>query len=177
MKADLQWWQSFLDDWDGLKLLRNLNDRPTWHVWTDASETYGMGGYILKQPGLPPSPEDVFSIRVPTRHRRKDIQFKEIKAVHHAMQLWQDRLRGSKLILYCDNDACIHGLQKTSIRGPAMGPLRDIAMLLATHNVHLVPIWIPIKANFLADNLSRFKYRKIADANPQLRHLASSPPN
>ena len=50
-----------------------------------------------------------------------------------------------------------------------MGPLRDIAMLLATYNIHLVPIWILTKANFLADDLSRFKYRKIANANPQLR--------
>ena len=177
MKADLQWWHSFLKDWDGLQLLRNLDGRPTWHIWTDASGKHGMGGYILKQPGLPPSAQDVFSIRVPTRHRCKDIQFKEMKAVHHAIQLWLDRLRGSKLTLYCDNDACIHGLEKSSIRGPAMAPLRDIAMLLASYDVHLVPIWIPTKANLLADDLSRFRFRKIANSNPQLRHLASSPPN
>ena len=177
MKADLRWWVTFLKDWDGLKLLRNLNDRPTWNVWTDASGNLGMGGYILKQPGLPPSPQDVFSIRVPTRHRRKDIQFKEMKAVHHAIELWLDRLRGSKLILHCDNDACIYGLAKSSIRGPAMAPLRDIAMLLATFDIILIPIWIPTKANALADDLSRFKYRKIADSNPQLRHQASSQPS
>ena len=177
IKADLHWWLTFLDNWDGLKLLRNLDDRPTWYVWTDASGNHGMGGYILNEPSLRPSLQDVFSIRVPTRHRRKDIQFKEMKAVQHAVQLWLDRLRGSKLILYCDNDACIHGLIKTSIRGPAMAPLRSIAMLLASQDIHLVPIWIPTKANLLADDLSRFRFRKIANSNPQLRHLAASQQN
>ena len=177
MKADLQWWLTFLDGWDGLKLLRDLNGRPAWYVWTDASGNHGMGGYILNQPGLPPSPQDVFSIRVPTRHRRKDIQFKEMKAVHYAIQLWLHRLRGSKLTLYCDNDACVYGLIKSSIRGPAMAPLRDIVMLIARYDIHLIPIWIPTKANLLADDLSRFRFRKIADLNSQLRHLASSQQN
>ena len=58
-----------------------------------------------------------------------------------------------------------------------MAPLRDIAMLLASYDIHLVPIWIPTKANLLADDLSRFRFRKIANAHPQLRHLASSQQN
>ena len=168
MKADLLWSQSFLDQWDGLKLLRHLDSRLTWHIWTDASGRHGIEGYIrehLSQPAL-----EAFSIRLATRHRRKDIQFKEMKAVQQAIQLWLARLRGSKLILYCDNDACVHGLQKSSIRGSAMAPLRDIAMLLARYDIHLVPIWIPTKVNQLADDLSRFRYRKIADENPQLRY-------
>ena len=100
-----------------------------------------MGGYIQEdafQPVL-----EAFSIRMPTRHRRKDIQFKEMKVVQLAIQLWLPKLRGSKLILYCDNDACIQGLQKSSIRGPAMAPLRDIALLLARNDIHVVPVWIP----------------------------------
>ena len=143
MRADLLWWQSFLKDWDGLMLLRHLDSRHTWHIWTDASGKHGMGGYILEHPDLLASAQEAFSVRMPTRHKCKDIQFKEIKAVHNAIQLWLDRLRGPKLILYCDNDACIHGLHKSSIRGPAMAPLRDIAMLLARNDIYLVPTWIP----------------------------------
>ena len=48
MKADLQWWQTFLDNWDGLKLLDHLDSRLTFHIWTDASGRLGMGGYILQ---------------------------------------------------------------------------------------------------------------------------------
>ena len=175
MKADLRWWHTFLDDWDGLKLLQHLDSRPTYHIWTDASGKYGMGGYI--QESTSQLIMEAFSVRVPTRHRRKDIQFKEMKAVQLAIQLWLPRLRGSNLILYCDNDACIHGLQKSSILGPAMAPLRDIALLLARNDIHLVPVWIPTKANQLADDLSRFRYRKIADAYPQLRYPPIPPQN
>ena len=173
MKADLLWWSTYLDDWEGHKLLRHLDSRPTWHIWTDASGRLGMGGYIREHASQPV--REAFSIRLATRHRRKDIQFKEMKAVQQAIQLWLPRLSGSKLILYCDNDACVYGLQKLSIRGPAMAPLRDIAMLLARNDIHLIPTWIPTKANQLADDLSRFRYRKIADENPQLRYPPITP--
>ncbi len=99
-----------------------------------------------------------------------------MKAIQHAIQLWLGRLSGSRLILYCDNDACVYGLYKSSIRGPAIIPLRYIAMLAAKNDIILVPTWIPTKANQLADDLSRFRYRKIADIFPQLHHLAISPP-
>ena len=79
------------------------------------------------------------------------------------------------LTLCCDNDACVHALQKSSIRGLAMAPLRDIAMLLARNDIYLIPVWIPTRANQLADNLSRFRYRKIADEYPQLRYPPISP--
>lgn len=108
MKADLHWWHDFLEDWDGLKLLVHLNSRPTFHIWTDASGRLGMGGYILQH--LSDPVQEAFSIRLATRYRRKDIQFKEMKAVCQAIQLWLIRLRGFKLILYCDNDVYVYGL-------------------------------------------------------------------
>ena len=56
-----------------------------------------------------------------------------------------------------------------------MAPLRDIAMLVATDDVIIDAIWIPTKANELADNLSRFRFKKITDEFPQLRYLAIAP--
>ena len=173
MKADLLWWQAFLDDWDGLKLLRHLDSRPIFYIWTDASSRLGMGGYILQHLSEPV--QEAFSIRLATRDRRKDIQFKEIKAVHQAIQLWLVRLRDSKLTLYCDNEACVYSLRKLSIRGPAMAPLRNVAMLLAQNDIYLDAVWIPTRANKLADDLSRLRYRKIADAHPQLRYPPIAP--
>ena len=69
MKDDLQWWQAYLDEWDGLKLLVHLDSRPTFHIWTDASGRLGMGGYILQHLSEPV--QEAFSIRLATRHRRK----------------------------------------------------------------------------------------------------------
>ena len=99
-----------------------------------------------------------------------------MQAVSHALHLWLDQLRGTKVVLYCDNEACVHGLSKLSIRGLAMGPLRQIAITMAEYDILLVPIWIPTHANQLADDLSRFRYRKIANTYPQLRYLNTPPP-
>ena len=174
MKADLLWWKTFLEDWNGISLLRHVADRQIKYIWTDASGKFGLGGYMLERPGM--AVHNIFSTRVATRHIRKDIQFKEMQAVNYALQLWLDQLRGTKVVLYCDNDACVHGLSKLSIRGLAMGPLRQIATTMAEYDILLVPTWIPTHANQLADDLSRFRYRKIADMYPQLSHLTTPPP-
>ncbi len=177
MKADLLWWKTFLKDWNGLKLLRLVADRDSWYIWTDASGKLGMGGYILKHPDLLQHVQDVFSTRVPSRHARKDIQFKEMTAILHAIRLWIGKLHGTRLVLHCDNEDCVHGLRKSTMRGPAKAPLRKIAMLIASHDILLIPTWIPTKANQLADDLSRFRYRKIADRFPQLNHLPRHHPS
>ena len=91
-------------------------------------------------------------------------------------KVWLDRLRGTRVVLYCDNDACVHSLSKLSIRGLAMGPLRQIATTIAEYDILLCPTWIPTHANHLADDLSRFRFRKIANMHPQLRHLTTPPP-
>lgn len=45
-----------------------------------------------------------------------------------------------------------------------MAPLRDIAMLLAQHDILVVEVkWIHSYENSLADMLSRMQYDKIAD--------------
>ena len=132
-----------------------------------------MGGHISRQAEILVSiqEQDVFSVPVPTQHCYKDIQYKEMRAISHALQLWLDQLQGQQVILYCDNEDCVYGLQKSSICGSAMSPLQQIAMLMATHDVIVIPTWIPTKENQLADDLSRFRYQKVADTYPQLRCL------
>ena len=137
IKADLLWWKAFLKDWNGISLPQKVADRQIKHIWTDASGKSGLGGYMLDQPDS--TVYDVFSTRVATRHIRKDIQFQEMQAVNYALHLWLDQLRGRKVFLYCDNEACVHGLSKLSIRGLAMGPLRQIAMTMTEYDILLVP--------------------------------------
>lgn len=126
---------------------------------------------MLKHPSELQEVQHAFSTRFPTRLRKKDIQFKEMKAILHAVRIWRCFLPGAFLQLYCDNDAVVQGVRKTTIRGGAMAPLREI-VLLATRLDILVEIqWIPTAMNCLADDLSRFKLTKVADIYPQLRYL------
>ncbi len=73
---------------------------------------------------------------------------------------------------YPDNNAVVGGPRKSSIRGPAMGPLRQIAILLANNDIELKIVWIPTGENTVADCLSRGDYARIADICPLLRSIA-----
>ena len=87
MKADLLWWKTFLKDWNDLKLLRNVVSRRLWYIWTDVSGKLDIEGYILKYSNLLSHVQNVFSTRVTSRHTRKDIQFKEMAVILHAIRV------------------------------------------------------------------------------------------
>lgn len=173
MRADLEWWHHFLTSWNGIQLLRFPHDRPCFYMWTDASSTRGLGGYLLDHPSQPPAIDRLFASRVPTRHAVKgDIQFREMLAVKFAVKRWLSLLAGSHIVIRCDNAAVVSGLKKSSIHGPAMSPLRQLTLLFAMHDIIVSAIWIPTRANELADLLSRFRFGKVADLYPQLTKQA-----
>ena len=117
------------------------------------------------------SSAEVFSIRTSSRDMKKQINVKEMMAVLHALRKWLPIFKGSKLVIYGDNQAVVNGLRNGSIRGPAMKPLRDIAMLLALHDIVIESHWISSRENTLADMLSRGQWNKIADNYPLLQDL------
>jgi hypothetical protein len=169
IRADLTWWHRFLLHWNGIRLLRLVEERPTHFLWTDASTNFGLGGYILDHRAQPVSIDHVFAARVPSRGQAKDdIQFREMLAIKFAFKRFLPRLAGSLVTAHCDNEAVCHGLRKSTIHGPAISPLRELALLLAAHDIIVVPIWISSEENTLADLLSRFRFKKIAELYPQL---------
>ena len=66
-------------------------------------------------------------------------------AVLHALSTWLPLLARSRLIIYGDNTGVVQGLKHSSIVGPAMDPLRKIAMILATYDIVIESNWIPSK--------------------------------
>ena len=172
IKADLRWWSRFLVNWNGIRLLKHYADRPIFHIWTDASGSIGLGGFILGDPpGDPPdlsAAREAFSIQHSTRWKDKDIQFKETMAILCALRQWRSKLAGARVFLYCDNEAVVAGITHSSIRGQAMAPLRDIVLTCALHDILLHPRWLSTKDNYLADDLSRRRLQHIANMFPQL---------
>jgi len=168
MRQDLLWWKTFLAKWNGVHVLRKLESRRSLHLWTDASGLHGMGGYYLLHPSLPPAAHQVFSKRFGTRLRSKHINVKEMVAVLHALQTWLPHFAGSNLTVYGDNAAVVAGINKSSMRGGAMTPLRRIALLAAAHDILLHAQWISTIENRLVDMLSRAKFGTIANEFPQL---------
>lgn len=172
IKEDLRWWKNFLPQWNGIYLMQQ--SKPIVKIWTDASGSYGIGGYILQEyESLNHiSTTKAFSMRFSTRHRPMHINVKEMIAVLRALNHFGTS--GCEVNLYCDNWAVVQGLRKSSIRGAAMEPLRKIAMLAALTNVTINAIWIPTKQNYLADMLSRGKLDAVANLYPFLQIITEN---
>ena len=166
IKADLLWWHHFLPLWNGIHIISP--SRPLLRLWTDASGDFGIGAYILQggQTTHTLPAEQVVSERYTTRLRAKHINEKEMTAILHAIRRWLPMCKGAHLLLYCDSFAVMSGVKKTSIRGGAMHPLRNIAMMAAIYDIEIEPHWLSTKENFLADWLSRGLFGKIADNYP-----------
>lgn len=154
IKADLSWWHHFLPKWNGIRMIQP--SRPMRWLWMDALGEYGMGAYILRERESPStiSCQQAFSERFTSRLQTKHINVKEITAILHTLQRWLPIIKGSCLILYCDNFAVAKGVEKTSIRGNAMHALRAITMLVAINDVKIESHWISTKHNAIADLLS-----------------------
>jgi hypothetical protein len=167
VKRDLQWWQEFLPQWNGIRLLQP--SRLQAYLWTDASGTKGIGGYFLLDRSVLPQRSQVFSRMVPQRHKKKHINYKEMFAVLQALQLWLASFAGRRVHVYCDNEAVVTALRKQTIRGNAISPLRKIAMLAALHDVQLTIHWIATAENALADALSRWDWARVANMCPHLQ--------
>ena len=172
MRLDLKWWKEFLPKWNGIRLL--TDKKPVIRLWTDASGRYGIGGYYLKDQEQEQdlTSSKAFSQRFSTRLRHCHINVKETQAILHAFQIWKSQLKDSHLIIHCDNEAVATGLQKLTLRGPAMNPLRKLLMLAALNNISIESIWIPTRSNVLADLFSRGKFKLIAEKFPLLQTTA-----
>src|SRR5947207_13686529 len=69
-KQDLHWWTRFLSSWPAISMIQC--SRVNYDLATDASGLRGIGGIFNGQ---------IFSQRVPIRHRTKHINFKEMFAI------------------------------------------------------------------------------------------------
>jgi len=171
-RRDLQWWKEFLPIWSGISAIQL--SRPRYHIATDASGKKGIGGVWFEADNK----FNMFATRLNRRHRPKHINWKELFAVLYAFASWADNWGESRVIVFCDNEAVVAGINKRTIRGAAINPLQSLFLLAAQRNIDVVAVWVPSKANALADALSRFDSEKITNlvgqqANSLLRRQPS----
>jgi hypothetical protein len=168
-KQDLRWWTLFLSSWSTISLIQL--SRVVFHVNTDASGLKGIGGVYDGR---------IFSSRVPSRHKEKHINWKEMFAVLHAVILWHKEWTYGSVDVACDNAAVVGGINKRSIRGPAIRPLRAILLISAVFDIDIKAHWVSTKENVIADAASRHDFKKLAklgfkDQVVALRHRPSAP--
>jgi hypothetical protein len=157
-RRDLVWWKTLLPAWSGISAIAPA--RPHTVIATDASGKKGIGGVWF-------ATMEMFSTRMPRRHRLKHINYKEMHAVLHAFAEWGDNWKGQLVEVQCDNEAVVAGINKRTIRGSAIGPLQHLLLLAAVLDVEVRATWIPTKENALADALSRFDVARITTLTGQ----------
>ena len=156
-KIDLQWWQRFLSSWSAISLIQP--SRVNHDIATDASGLKGIGGVHKRC---------VFSERMPTRHRSKHINFKEMFAILHAFLLWHNLWANGRIRIASDSSVIVDAINKRSIKGPAIRPLQSILLVAAVLDIDLMAFWIPSEENMVADAASRFDFKKLAELGFQV---------
>lgn len=164
VRSDIAWWLAFSREWNGIRLLQP--SAPTLHIYTDASGTKGLGGYF----------GDLwFCTRVARRHRAKDIQFKELYAILHAILCWGHTWSGQHIVFHCDNQDVVSWLTKGTGRSKhAMPILRIVIMIAVCLKFSFSCVWLPSAENAIADAASRFQYSRMFDLAPYLSSKSSS---
>ena len=95
-----------------------------------------------------------------------DINIFEVRAVRLAIEYWGSRWRHQVLHVYTDNKTTFYGIQKGYIDGAANDNLRALLCIAASFDIRILPQWIKGTNNELADALSRFDLRAIANWCP-----------
>ena len=157
IKGDLHWWKAFLMSWSSISIIQI--SRVNHDIATDASGLKGIGGVHKRH---------VFSERVPTRHKQKHIDWKEMFAILHAFLLWHQLWFHGTVRIACDNTAVVDAINKRSIKGATIRPLQTILLVAAVHDINLLAFWIPSKENIVADAASRHDYEKLANLGLQV---------
>lgn len=73
MTADLEWWDTFLPQWNRVKILKQIECHRQINLWTDASSFFGIGGYYLEDSESILLTTQAFSVRLHTKHRKRHI--------------------------------------------------------------------------------------------------------
>ncbi len=163
-RADLAWWSTYAESWNGVRLLQQA--RQTLHVHTDASGTKGIGGTF----GV-----DWYASRVPHRLRHAHIQVKELYAVLQALLRWGERWRGCHVVFHVDNSAVVDAINNRTIRSsPTMSLMRHIVMIAACLDMSFSSSWLPSHENAIADAASRYQYKQLFTLAPSLNRQPST---
>ncbi|CAH1239165.1 Hypp5742 [Branchiostoma lanceolatum] len=150
-RLDLAWWDRFLHVFNGVSLIApTLDTSPDEVVSTDACST-GCGAY---SDGL------YFHTRFPEslaqRHRDR-IHVLEMLTIVVAARLWGSAWSHLRILVRCDNEACVHVLNSGRSRDKdLLTCARELWMLAATHTFELKASHISGCDNRIADHLSRW---------------------
>ena len=162
-RADLAWWNCFLQTWNGTSLFPP-DTTNTVHVYADASGGFGVAAIIPYtswfQCKWPPSWEEI------------SIACKELLPIVVAAALWGSTWTGRHVTFHSDNMAVTHVLESRTAQQPLMMHLlRCLAFYTAYYKFDYSSLHIPGHLNTAADALSRNNLCLFLSLDPQAQQI------
>ena len=147
-RADLGWWQELLASWSGTSIQQFLIRRqPDFHVYSDASGSWGCGAWFGSQ---------WFQVPWPPQSVLTTPALRELFPIILACAVWGSDWTGRLVLCHSDNVAAVMHVNRLHARDPmACHLLRCLAFFQALYECRLRAIHIPAAGNGLADLLSR----------------------
>lgn len=168
-RADLAWWQRFVESWNGA-FLPSTATLPTIHLTSDASGVWGCGAWHQMS---------WFQCRWDSKALHLTIVEKELIPIILAGTIWGNKWWDHQVVCHCDNQAVNACLRSHSSRHKGvMHLLWCLVFVEAQLGFYFQPAYVSTKANHLADDLSRNQsssfLSKVPTANPQPAPLPST---
>ena len=147
-RADILWWHLFMDRWNGISILWDLQQHSVdLSVYSDASGSWGCGAF-----GAP----NWLSLKWCSRLQPLPIATKELIPVILAAAIWGRYWKGKIVLFRVDNMAVVEAINATFCKDQhLMHLIRLLVFFAAYHNFWFQAAHIAGKDNKLADALSR----------------------
>ncbi len=165
-RSDIAWWHTFAQQWNGTSMLYAYQrSNPLFHVYSDASGSWGCGAYTGSQ---------WFQFRWPANMPECHIAAKEMIPVVMAAIVWGSAWSGGSVRFHCDNSAVVALLNSGSVRDASlMHLIRCLSFVSAKFNFVFSADHIRGVENGLADALSRDKLTVFLHTYPQAQKTPS----
>ena len=156
-RSDLLWWLTFMEDWNGMSLIREpTGAHQSAHIWTDASGLFGCGA-------VDPAERAWFQFPWPPEYERgclqlreESITVKEMLPIVLACALWGNRWWNNRVTVHCDNLGVVALLSSGYSRvPPIMHMVRSLFFIRAHFQLDVIATHVPGVENTLADAISR----------------------
>jgi hypothetical protein len=98
-------------------------------------------------------------------------------AVLHALILWHKEWVHGSLTVVSDNTTVVSALNKKSVKGSPLRPLRTILLIAAVLDIEVKARWIPSEENAIADAASRHDFKKLTNLGfkAQMQEIRNKP--
>ena len=164
-RADIAWWTTFVERWNGKALFPNLPQGHT--IISDASGSWGCGAYM-------PESGQWFQIQWPKSWATVNIAVKELLPVVAGAAIWGVRWKGTVVLIQSDNQAVVSCLSSRSSRDHHLSHLLRCLFFFEAHfEFSYRAKHIAGSLNSAADALSRNKLANFVSLCPQAHKTAS----